>query len=254
MGRTKQLLRDDKVALGTWIMVGHPVVAEICAGEGFDWVCLDMEHTATDMRAMMEVVLAVRGSDCDLLVRMPDCDAALAKIYLDAGASGLVVPFVNTADMARKAVSIAKYPPEGMRGAALSRASDYGRNFSSYYSTHNQNVVVIVMLEHIDAVENIDDILSVPGIDGTFIGPYDLSASLGLAGQLDHPEVAAAQEKVLDACRRHGIPAGIHCVPMRSELVQQRIDDGYRFIACSMDTEMLMHGCREILKGTRRGG
>lgn len=254
MGQTKRKLKNDQVALGAWIMIGHPTIAEIYAGEGFDWICVDMEHTATELHSLHEIALALRGTECDLFVRMPECDAALAKRYLDTGADGLIVPLVNSAEQARKAVSIARFPPDGQRGAAFSRASDFGRNFHGYYASHNEKVVVAVMLEHIEAVKNVDEILNVPGIDATFIGPYDLSASMGLAGQLDHPDVIRAQQTLLDACKRHNIPAGFHVVPDSPELLKQRVNEGYRFIACSLDTELLIRGCQRMLKGVRQDG
>jgi 2-dehydro-3-deoxyglucarate aldolase len=252
MNRTKQLLDSGRPALGGWVMIGHPTVAEIYAGEGLDWIGVDMEHTATDLRSLHEIALAIGRTDCDLLVRMPSCDEALAKRYLDTGAGGLIVPLVNSAEQARRAVKMTHFPPVGIRGAAFSRASDFGRNFANYFASHNNRVLVVVMLEHIDAVEHVDDILAVPGLSATLIGPYDLSASMGLAGQLDHPRVADACRTLLDACRRHNVPAGIHVVPPRGDLLQKRIEEGFRFLACSIDTELLIHGTRSMLAEVRR--
>ncbi len=134
-----------------------------------------------------------------------------------------------------------------MRGAALARCADYGRDFAGYFARHNDAVLVVVMLEHISAVRNVDEILAVPGIDATLIGPYDLSASMELAGQLDHPEVRGAQETLLDACNRHAIPAGIHVVPVDRAQVEERVQQGFRFVALGIDTQFLMHGCRAML-------
>ncbi len=234
-------------------MIGHPTVAEVMAGERFDWIAVDMEHTATDVRAFSEIVGAVRGRGVDLLARLPSCDASLAKLVLDAGANGIVVPNVNTPDEAARAVAMARFPPEGIRGASLCRASDHGRNFQEYFARHNREVLVVVMLEHIDAVARVEAILAVQGIDAALIGPYDLSASMGLAGQLDHPRVVAAQQTILDACRRQGVAAGIHVVAIDPDALQDRIAAGYRFIACGLDTLFIMHGCRHML-GQRCGG
>ncbi len=234
-------------------MIGHPTVAEVMAGEGFDWIAVDMEHTATDVRAFSEIVGAVRGRGVDLLARLPSCDASLAKLVLDAGANGIVVPNVNTPDEAARAVAMARFPPEGIRGASLCRASDHGRNFQEYFARHNREVLVVVMLEHIDAVARVEAILAVQGIDAALIGPYDLSASMGLAGQLDHPRLVAAQQTILDACRRQGVAAGIHVVAIDPDALQDRIAAGYRFIACGLDTLFIMHGCRHML-GQRCSG
>lgn len=252
MGKTKQKLKSGETTLGAWIMIGHPTVAELYAGEGFDWITVDMEHTSTDIRAFHEIALAVKGSECDLLARLHSCDAVQAKQVLDAGAKGIIVPLVNTPEDARKAVSIASFPPCGERGAAFSRASDFGRNFAGYYGAHNNSVIVVIMLEHVDALSHLDGILETPGLSAVLIGPYDLSASMGLAGQLDHPDIRAAQQQILDACRRHGVPAGIHVVPVEPDQVQERIDEGYRFIACSLDTELLIYGCRTLLNREKK--
>jgi 2-dehydro-3-deoxyglucarate aldolase len=132
----------------------------------------------------------------------------------------------------------------------LCRATDFGRNFNDYYRDHNENVLVVCMLEHIDAVNNVDAILAVPGIDATFIGPYDLSASMGRPGQISHPDVLEAQSALLAACRRHGVPAGIHVVPVGGAEVSRRIDEGFRFIACGIDTEFLLFAARHMLHST----
>ena len=246
MGNTKSKLQAGQPAFGAWVMIGHPSVAEIFAGEGFDWVCVDMEHTSTDIRVFHELALAVKGSACDLLVRLHSCDAVQAKQVLDAGANGIIVPLVNSREEAERSVAIAKFPPGGVRGAAFSRAADFGRNFGPYFSGHNERVLVAVMLEHCRAVENADAILSTPGVDAAFIGPYDLSASYGLAGQLGHPTVVDAQRRILDACKRHRVAAGIHVVALDGKQVRDRVAEGYRFIAMSLDTEMLIHACRRM--------
>ena len=247
MGRTKQKLRDGRAVFGVWVMIAHPTVVEIYAGERFDWICLDMEHTSIDMRSFHECVLAAKGTDIDLLVRLPSHESSLAKRVLDTGISGIIVPNVTVAEEARRVVAMAKYPPEGNRGASLARCTDFGRNFKEYVANHNDNVIVAVMLEHIDALDNLDSILSVSGIDATFIGPYDLSTSMGVPGQLEHPKVVAAQSRIVEACRRHGIPAGYHVVQMNAELVQQRLDEGFRFIGCGLDTEFIQQGCRSMI-------
>ncbi len=247
MGKTKQKLKDGQAVFGGWIMIGHPSVAELMAGEGFDWIAVDLEHTSTDLRTFHEIVLAMKGTGVDLFARMPGHDPDFAKRLLDAGANGIIVPNVNTAEEAKLAAGMAKFPPAGFRGAALSRAADFGRNFQEYYQSHNDKVTVVVMIEHIEAVKNIDEILSVEGIDAILMGPYDMSASMGIAGQIDHEDVQQAQAKVVEACKKHNVPAGLHVVPVDPEQVRERKEKGYKFIACSLDTEFIMAGCREML-------
>lgn len=248
-GRTKEKLRRGEPALGAWIMIGHPTVAEVLAGEGFDWIAVDMEHTPIDLGAFHQIALAVSGRGVDLLVRLPSNDPVLTKRVLDCGADGIIVPSVCSPEEARAAVAMARFPPAGIRGASLSRASDFGRRFEAYFHGHNERVIVVVMLESAVAAERADEILAVEGIDAAFIGPYDLSASLGMAGELGRAEVAAAVERILEACRRRGVPAGIHVVSVDPGPLRQRIAAGFRFIACGVDTLFLQAGCREILRG-----
>jgi 2-dehydro-3-deoxyglucarate aldolase len=247
MGSTKQKLKRNEPALGGWIMIGHPVVSALMASEGFDWIGVDLEHTATSLQDLSAITLEASSRGCDVLARLDSCDPVQAQKALDTGCTGIIVPLINTAEEAKRAVMMAKFPPDGNRGAAFSRASDFGRNFTGYYKSHNESVVVAIMMEHIKAVENADAILSTPGIDAVFVGPYDLSASIGRAGELDHPEVQLALQKILAACKRHGVAAGIHVVRGTNIDVRERIDQGYRFIACSIDTEFVIQGCRRIL-------
>ena len=207
-----------------------------------------MEHTPISVEAFYHIALAAKGTDCDVLARLPSCDAVLAKQVLDLGAAGIIVPSVNTPAEAAQSVAMAKFPPAGIRGASLCRATGFGSRFSEYFQAHNDEVLVVVMLEHITAVQNADAILATPGLDAVLIGPYDLSASMGLAGQLQHPDVLAAQETILDACRRRQVAAGIHVVPVDAGEVRRRIQQGFRFIACGIDTLFVREGCRAMLK------
>jgi 2-keto-3-deoxy-L-rhamnonate aldolase RhmA len=247
MCKTKSKLRSGLPTYGGWIMIGHPSVAEIMAGEGFDWIAVDMEHTSTSVRDFHEIALALKGTGCDLFARLHSCDPVLAKLVLDNGASGIIVPSINSASQASQAVSMAKHPPEGTRGASFSRATDFGRNFANHFKYQNQEVIVVVMLESHEAVKHADGILATPGIDAAFIGPYDLSASMGLAGQLSHPDVLAAQQEILAACLRHGVAPGIHVVPVDAKELKRRVEQGFRFVACGIDTLFIQYGCRAML-------
>ncbi len=251
MGRTKEKLRSGQVTFGSWIMIGHPVVAELLAGEGFDWVCVDMEHTSISVETFQTLAVALKSSGCDIFVRLHSCDPVQAKLVLDAGANGIIVPMVNSREQAEQAVAMAKFPPDGTRGASFCRAADFGRGFERYYREHNDDVCVIAMLEDIKAVENADDIVSTPGLDGALIGPYDLSSSMGLAGQIDHPDMVAAESRLLAACTAHKTAAGLHVVPIDPRRITERIEKGYTLIACSVDTQFLLHGCRAMLDGVR---
>ena len=254
MCKTKHKLRNGEIVLGGWTLLGHPGSVEIMAGEGFDFIVADMEHTAIDIRAFHDAALAIKGTGCDILARLQSCDPDQAKRVLDNGANGIIVPSINSREQAEKAVAMAKFPPAGFRGSSLCRATGYGQDFKGYFDSHNDNVLVVIMLENIDAVTNIDKILSTPGIDATFIGPYDLSASMGIAGQFDHPDLLAAQQKLVEACKKHNVPAGMHVVPVDNAELKKRIEQGLKFIACGIDTLFIRHGCRTMLKGIRDNG
>jgi len=247
MNNTKEKLKKKQLVLGTWLMIGNPAVAEIMAGEGFDFISVDMEHTPINVETFYQLAMAAKGTGCDILARLPSCDVVMAKQVLDMGAAGIIVPSVNSPAEAVQSVVIAKYPPAGVRGAALCRATGYGSNFPDYYANHNSEVIVVVMLEHINAAKNADAILATPGIDAALIGPYDLSASMGLPGQLYHPDVLAAQQQILDACKRQNVVAGIHLVQADPESVKKRIDQGFGFIAGGIDTLFIREGCRQVL-------
>lgn len=247
MSATKDKLKRGEPVFGGWLLTGSPAVAEIMTGEGFDFLGVDLEHTSTGIEGFHRVAQAAKGSGCDLLARLPSCDPVLAKQVLDLGAAGIIVPSVNTPAEAAQAAAMARFPPVGTRGASLCRATGYGSDFKGYFQNHNRSVVVVVMLEHIVAVRAADAILATPGIDAAFIGPYDLSASMGLAGQLDHPDVQAAQQAILDACLRHGVAPGLHVVPTDPGEVRRRIAQGFRFIACGLDTLFIRDGCRAML-------
>ncbi len=253
MSATKEKLREGRTVCGGWVMTGNPSVVEIMAGEGFDFLGVDMEHTPINVHRFYQVALAAKGTGCDVIARLPSCDPVLAKQVLDMGAAGIIVPSVNTAAEAARSVAMAKFPPAGIRGASLCRAAGFGSRFNEYFQNHNADVLVVVMLEHIEAVKNADAILATPGVDAVLIGPYDLSASMGLAGQLQHPDVLAAQQTILNACRRHNVAPGIHVVPVDADEVKRRVGQGFRFVVCGIDTLFVREGCRAMLKGRGHG-
>jgi len=164
--------------IGSWITISHPAVAEIMAAAGFDWLVIDMEHSAIGISAAEHLIRVIQLSGLPALVRIGENDVTLIKRVMDAGASGIIVPMVNTAEQAVKAVASVKYPPKGIRGVGLARAQGYGTHFKEYQNWANTESVVIVQIEHIEAVNNIEKIINIDGVDGFIVGPYDLSASL----------------------------------------------------------------------------
>ena len=173
-------------SIGSWITIGHPSIAEIMADAGFDWLCIDLEHTVTDYYEAQQLIMAIQGKGLKAFVRVGENNSRIIKRVLDAGADGIIVPLVNTANDAIRAVNSVKYPPLGTRGVGLSRAQGYGFDFENYRDNKVKNIKLIVQIEHIDGILNLDSILEIEGVDGTFIGPYDLSGSLGKPGDWEN--------------------------------------------------------------------
>lgn len=249
MGNTsmRTALLERRVTLGTWIQVGHPAVAEVLANAGFDWIAADMEHTDIDNAGFAAVARAMYGRGPAPLARVRENDTLAIRQVLDLGAQGVIVPLVNTAEEAERAVRAAKYPPRGVRGFSFSRMNDWGVDFDRYAAAANDAIAVVVMIESRTAVENIDSILAVDGVDGVFIGPYDLSGSYGLAGQTAHPQVQAGCRRVLDAARSAGKAAGLHVVVPTAAAIAKAAADGFTFIALGLDTVFLNTGARAAL-------
>jgi 2-dehydro-3-deoxyglucarate aldolase len=234
--------------------MAHPSIAEILAMAGYDWVVIETEHTAIDVSEVLRMVIAIEQRGSIPLVRLAWNDPIQAKAVLDSGAAGVLVPSINTKEDVQLAVKMTKYPPLGFRGVGLARAQGYGENFDEYIKNANSDGLLIVQIEHKDAVKNIEEILSVEGIDGTFIGPYDLSMSLGVPGQLSHPSVLEAQDKVLKETLAHGLIAGIHLVhpDTAANECKQTIAKGYRFIALGTDILFLGDSARALQKDARK--
>lgn len=249
----KEKMRRGEPSLGSWMSMAHPSIAEILAMAGYDWVVIETEHTAIDVSEVLRLIIAIEQRGSVPLVRLAWNDPIQAKAVLDSGAAGVLVPMVNSKADAELAVQMTKYPPLGFRGVGLARAQGYGEHFDAYVKNANADTLLIVQIEHRDAVANIEEILSVPGLDGTFIGPYDLSMSLGIPGQINHAEVLAAKRKVRDATLAHGLIAGVHFVQPRTAAAdcRQAVNEGYRFIALGTDILFLGDSARALQKETR---
>ncbi len=251
MKNIKAMLKEGKVCLGTWIQIGSPTVAELMARQGFDWAAIDLEHTEITMDKVADIFRGFKNTGTAPMARVVENDTMAIRRVLDCGAAGVIVPLVNNAEDARRAVAAAKYPPEGIRGYAFCRPNEWGEDFDEYVKTANEEIAVIVMIESKEAVENIDAILDVEGVDGIFIGPYDMSGSYGVPGQTSHPLVTEGCKKVLEACKRHHKAPGMHNVLPNAENVRQNIEDGYLFLALGIDTVFLKDGLKEAVTTAR---
>ncbi len=244
----KSKLKKQKLTIGSWITLAHTAIAEIMAKAGFDWLVVDLEHSVITVREAEELIRVIDLCGVVPLVRLSANDSVQIKRVMDAGAHGVIVPMVNSVAEAEKAVSAVRYPPKGFRGVGLARAQGYGTSFSEYLDWVNKESVVIVQVEHIKAVNNLEEILSVDGVDGFIVGPYDLSGSLGVPGQFDHPSMKEAMERIISVGAASGKAPGIHVVEPNVEEFRKRIDQGYRFVAYSLDIRMLDCACREGIK------
>ena len=246
----KKRLRAGETTIGCWLSIPNLNIAEILAGTGFDWVLIDAEHGPFGLEGLQLVLAAFNGSKTAPIVRVPWNDAVRIKQILDLGADGVLVPMVNSPAEAKAAVSACKYPPEGTRGFGPRRASDYGRSTDAYVAQANDGTIVMLQIEHVQAVEQIDAILKVPGIDVICLGPTDLSGSAGVLRQFDHPVVVAAIDKVIARARAKGIPvcAGIAFPP---DIMRGWVAKGANFVLAMEDSTLLRQGASDALTQMR---
>ncbi len=247
-------LRGGELMFGTMLTLPEPAVAEILADVGFDWLFVDAEHGPLETAELAGILRAAsRRVPC--IVRVAAAAEVPIKKALDLGAAGVIAPQVNSAEQAADVVRFARYAPEGGRGVGLARAHGYGMAFKGYVARANDEIAVIVQAEHVRAVDQIEAIVRVPGIDAVLLGPYDLSASLGKMGRVDDPEVLAAIEHVTTACRAAGMPLGYFGIDAAA--VQPYVERGYTLVVAGVDTLFLgqaataLRGALEALRERR---
>ncbi len=247
-----QFFRDRLLAneplLGTVVTLATPQAAEALAVAGYDWLWIDMEHGPLDLATVQSLIIAT-GSECAPIVRVPANDEVWLKRVLDLGPAGVIVPHVNSADEARAAVSACRYPPRGTRSAGIGRAQSYGAGMLDYLANAHERIAVMPQIEHADSVEEIHEILAVDGVDCAVVGPFDLSASLGHPGALDHPDVVAAIRRVGEACAKADKPAGLFAGGV--EFAQTWREEGFRVIAIGADVALLS-GAAAVQLGAMR--
>ncbi|MGB2813522.1 MAG: aldolase/citrate lyase family protein [Dehalococcoidales bacterium] len=243
----KEKLKKGEAVIGTFIMIGHSDVTEWLSRVGFDWLLLDTEHTTTGYETLQRMMQAMNGSDCVPIVRPQWNDPVVIKRVLDIGAYGVLIPWVNSREDAENAVRYCKYPPLGIRGWGPRRAGMFDPD---YFKTANDEVLVTVQIETQEALDNLDEILSVPGIDACYIGPWDLSVSLGIGvpPDWDSPKYKAAFDKVLEAAARHNKPAGMFAI---SDNIEWAVKKGFVYNTVDADDFLLMRGAREVVAKAR---
>ncbi|MHB1130942.1 MAG: HpcH/HpaI aldolase family protein [Chloroflexota bacterium] len=246
-----KLLQFGPHAVGTFTAMPSPSVAEVLALAGFDFLVVDLEHGPISFETAENMLRAADAVKVPCIVRVPDAQPATIMRALDIGAAGVQVPLIETAEQARQVVAAVKYQPEGRRGLALARAARYSAvGPANYFSRANAETIVVVQCETTTAVQNLPEILAVPGVDVVFVGPYDLSQSLGQPGQVNMPEVQAAISEALRTIIASPLTAGSHALsPAHARLL---IQSGVRYVTLGTDYLYLLHGCRNSLADARR--
>ncbi|AOY73093.1 HpcH/HpaI aldolase/citrate lyase family protein [Arthrobacter sp. TES] len=232
------LAAADRPLAGMWVCSGSPLVAEICAGSGLDWLLIDAEHCPNGLESILAQLYAASGYPIHVLVRPPVNDTVVIKQYLDLGVQNLLIPMVNSAAEAEAAVAAVRYPPHGVRGvgSALARSARWNR-VPDYLATASESISLTVQIESGAAAEVVEEILAVDGVDGIFMGPSDLAASMGLLGQQEHPEVRAVVEHCIKAAQAAGKPAGVNA--FNEATARSYLDAGASFVLVGADVAVL---------------
>ena len=243
----KKNLLEKKLQIGLWSNLCSEITADIIAGAGFDWILLDMEHSANDIRGVLSQAQAIQAkNNSEVLVRPPWNDPVKIKPLLDYGFNSLVIPMVNNEEDAKKAVMACHYPPKGIRGVAMSqRGNDYTRD-KNYFENIDDNICLIPQLETVKSIKNISGIANVDGVTALFIGPADLSADMGILGQFDNKDLWQVIERAVSEIKKNNKPVGT--LIGRKDLVQRSIDIGFDFVACGTDSNLLAKGSDDLLK------
>lgn len=243
----KEKLKKRELTIGSWLTIDNEMTTEIMAKSGYDWLTIDMEHSPIELGMAQKMIRIIDLCNCSPLVRVGCNDPNLIKRVMDAGAVGVIVPMVNTKKDAEQAVNSVKYPPVGFRGVGLARAQKYGLDFAGYKKWCDENSVTIVQIEHIDAVNNLRDILSTEGVDGFIVGPYDLSASLGFPGEFEHPLVKEALAEVKKVSAELNALSGFHVIPPCVDAFNEKVQEGYKFVAHSLDSLILAQNVKNLM-------
>jgi len=238
---------NKNYSIGSWVTLDNIAVVEIMSKSGFDWLCIDLEHTTIDYKELKTLIAIISYNNLEVFVRVGANDELIIKKVLDAGADGIIVPLIKNANDVEKAIQYSFYPPIGKRGVnSLSRAQGYGFEFKKYLSKVDK-IKVIAQIEHIDAINDLENILKIKNLYGTIIGPYDLSASIGFPGNYKNINVVKAITKYEKITNKYNLKKGFHVIEPNIKDVKDKIKKGYDFIAFSWDTYFLGKACKDQL-------
>ena len=230
---------NRETVLAGWTSIGHPQVTEMLTMSGVDFVGIDIEHSTISQEQAQSIISACHSAGVCCLPRIATHNQEVIKRLLDSGADGIIVPTVDTPEQVEKLIEWMKYPPLGKRGYGIARAQGYGHDFEEYTSNWNDSSSLIIQIESISAVENIEKLLQFEEVDGAMVGPYDISGSLGIPGQIDHQKVKDAGKQVVDACQKFGKSCGTQDIDPTSESVKAALVSGYTFVVLASDVFIL---------------
>ncbi|MCG6190780.1 HpcH/HpaI aldolase family protein [Maribellus maritimus] len=239
-------IKNGVFSLGGWVMSNSVTSAEIMAQAGFDWVCIDAEHSSVSKETATNMIRAIELHGAEPFVRISLNDEVEIKKYMDIGARGIIVPMIKSYNEIEKAISFIKYPPSGSRSYAIPRCTGYGDWSNEYYENANEQTFIAIMIEHIDAVKNIDKIFSHKEIDAVLIGPYDLSGSMNIPGQFENEKFVETLDYIHKKAIEYSITMGIHEVHPSLKKINNFINQGYKFIACGIDTLFILERSKEF--------
>ncbi len=230
----REKLKNNEPSIGTWQQIPNASISEILGHAGYDWVAVDMEHGSISVHQLPDLFRAIELSYTLPLARIAESKAKDCKQALDAGAGGIIAPMIANAEQLKMVRNACCWPPVGTRGVGFTRANLFGKNFEQY-KKEAQTPLLIAQIEHINAVNNLEEILKVDGLDAIIVGPYDLSASMGITGKFDSQDFNDVMEKIMSHCKKHNVPCGDHVVQPDKELLEERIHQGYKLIAFGTD-------------------
>ena len=239
ISKIKELLSSGKPSIGSWMQIPNTSVAEIMGNAGYDWVAVDLEHGCFSQEILPDIFRALELGGTSPFARVAQSHPKDIKQALDAGAQGLILPMVESKKQLEEAIAWSYYPPRGKRGVGYSRASAFGKKLHSYIQHKSSNIIIVAQIEHIKAVQDLDNILSVELLDAIMVGPYDLSGSMGLTAQFEHPEYLRALETIDKKTKSYQVPMGLHIVQPDKRLLKEKVKQGYQFIAFGTDAVFL---------------
>ncbi len=244
----KNKIKKKKFTLGTWLTIPSVLIPELYSKSELDWICVDMEHTSINLSDLENIIISSHNNNIPVLVRVGNHDQNTIKRIMDIGATGVIAANVRNASEVKNLVDALKYPPKGLRGLGLYRAQGYGDNLNNYYRWNNSQSILIIQIESKEGIENIEEITKNKNIDAVMVGPYDLSASLGVPGEFKSHKYQNALSTVLKQLKIKNIPAGIHVVSPNINEAKSLIKKGFRFISFSLDSLILKNTMNSSIK------